>query len=716
MSPDPRMPLHRALFALGLAATLLLATTGAAAAASRFAGHWEGTIQVPGNALAFNIDLAGGDDATLAGDISIPVQNLVDMKLSGLRVAGDSIGFFLDGIPGHPTFRGAANAALDTVVGDFEQGGQQFRFNMGRAAAPAEAARDALAGFDDVVNQALKDFRVPGLALVVVRDGQVVLSKGYGYRDVAQQLPVTPHTLFEIGSSTKAFTVMLLGQLVDEGRLDWDKPVRTWLPDFALYDPVATAQMTPRDLVTHRSGLPRHDLVWYNSPADRAELFQRLRYLEPNKGFREEFQYNNLMFMTAGYLAERVTGTGWEEQVRTRIFQPLGMTHSIFRVADLARDPDACLGYEIKDDHVSVIPYRDIVNVAPAGAIKSCADDMARWLLAQLGEPVAGGQPLVQAATLREMHTSQMVITTAQTKPELPVSNYGLGWFIQPYQGHLQVHHGGNIDGFSALVTLFPNDRLGIVALTNMNATPLGSLLTRTAVDRLLGLPKKDWLGETLAKVKAGEAADKEAGAKKDLVRVKGTKPSHPLADYAGEYENPGYGILKVEQAGAALRMTFNGIVQPLEHWHYDVFNGAKGAADPVFEDQKLLFTMNADGDIDGLSTVLEPEVKAIVFTRKPDARMSDEAYLRTLAGRYDLGPTPLTINLNGHQLKVTVPGQPPLELVPTRLNQFEVKGLSGFGARFAPDAKSGRMKLTWIQPNGVYEAVQNPPEKAEAP
>ena len=168
--------------------------------------------------------------------------------------------------------------------------------------------------------------------------------------------------------------------------------------------------------------------------------------------------------------------------------------------------------------------------MAPAGAIKSCTDDMSRWLLAQLGEPVAGGQPLVQPATLKEMHSSQMVIAAAQPRPELPVSNYGLGWFVQPYQGHPQVQHGGNIDGFSALVTLFPNERIGIVTLTNMNATPLGTLLTRTAIDRMLDLPKRDWLGETLARQKVAESANEAAESKKELTRVKGTKPSHPLS------------------------------------------------------------------------------------------------------------------------------------------------------------------------------------------
>jgi CubicO group peptidase (beta-lactamase class C family) len=381
----------------------------------------------------------------LAGDMQ-SVQNLNGAKLSGLRAAGGSMRS-PDGFPaGRLSQRGKARRTPSWASSNRDQ-----RFgSTARAAAPAEASRDALAGFDALVNQALADFQVPGLALVIVRDGQMVMSRGFGYRDVARRLPVTTQTLFEIGSSTKAFTVMLLGQLVDEGRLDWDEPVRTWLPDFGLRDPMATEQMTPRDLVTHRSGLPRHDLVWYNSPADRPELFRRLRHLEPNKGLREEFQYNNLMFMTAGYLTERVTGQGWEEQVRARIFQPLGMTHSLFRVSDLARDPDACLGYQLKQGLITTIPYRDIVNVAPAGAIKSCADDMTKWLLAQLGG-TGGGRS--RAGRHAQGCTPRRWRSPRPRRSRSARLNYGLGWFIQLETSRCTMA----LDSFSALVTLFPD-------------------------------------------------------------------------------------------------------------------------------------------------------------------------------------------------------------------------------------------------------------------
>lgn len=665
---------------------------------------------MPGNALPFNIDLTGAEDAALAGDISIPVQSLNDMKLSGLRAAGDSIVFYLDGIPGRPTFRGAVNAALDTVVGEFEQGGQQFRFNMARSAAPAEASRDALAGFDALVNQALTDFQVPGLALVIVRDGQVVMSRGFGYRDVARRLPVTTQTLFEIGSSTKAFTVMLLGQLVDEGRLDWDKPVRTWLPDFALRDPMATEQMTPRDLVTHRSGLPRHDLVWYNSPADRPELFRRLRHLEPNKGFREEFQYNNLMFMTAGYLTERVTGQGWEEQVGGAHLPaaghdplPLPRERPGAGPGRLPRLP-AQAG---PDQHHPLPGHRERGAGRRHQVVRGRHDEVAAGTARRTG---GGWEATVQPVTLKEMHSPQMVVSAAPSKLELPVSNYGLGWFIQPYQGHQQVHHGGNIDGFSAPGQLFPNERIGIVGVGEP-----GCHAARHAADPHGRRPDARAAEEGLAGRGAGEDQGRRkrgqgGRAKKDLARVKGMKPSHPLAEYAGDYANPGYGNLKVEVKGAALQMTYNNIVQSLEHWHYDVFNGVAGAADPVFEDQKIQFTMNMEGDISGLQSVFEPEVPAIIFTKQPDARMLDAAYLAT---RRTLrpGPTPLTISLAGRQLKVTRARAAAAGAGADAPRPVRGEGPERLRGTLRARCEIGADEADLGQPNGVYGGVQNPAE-----
>ena len=247
---------------------------------------------------------------------------------------------------------------INRAIGPSLRGALRPR-ESGRRSAPlladersVAAAKEPLAGFDSFVNQAIHAWEVPGLAIAVVKNGQVVLAQGYGFRDVDKKLPVTPKTLFAIGSCTKAFTTFVMGTLVDEGKLDWDKPVRTYIPELRLHDRVASELITPRDLVTHRSGLPRHDLVWYNATLSRKEIVDRLPYLEPTETFRSKFQYNNIMYMTAGYLVERLTGQSWEDAVRARIFTPLGMTGSNFSVKDSQKAADFARPYDDRDDKI----------------------------------------------------------------------------------------------------------------------------------------------------------------------------------------------------------------------------------------------------------------------------------------------------------------------------------------------------------------------------
>ena len=281
-------------------------------------------------------------------------------------------------MPGDPAFTGKLDAGHKTIKGTFTQGGKSFPFRLEAGIDPVMSAKGALIGFDSFVNEAIKAWEVPGLALGIVKDGRIILAQGYGFRDIEGKLPVTPKTLFAIGSCTKAFTTFVMGTLVDEGKLDWDAPVRNYIPEFRMYDRVATELMTPRDLVTHRSGLPRHDLVWYNATISRKKIVDRLPYLVPSETFRSKFQYNNLMFMTAGYLVERVTGQSWEDTVRHRIFEPLGMTGSNFSVKDSQKTADFAKPYADRDDKVVEVPFRDISNAGPAGSINSNVEDMAR--------------------------------------------------------------------------------------------------------------------------------------------------------------------------------------------------------------------------------------------------------------------------------------------------------------------------------------------------
>jgi CubicO group peptidase (beta-lactamase class C family) len=295
---------------------LLVAGIAAADSTAGIAGRWEGAIEIPGAKLEGQIDLQSSDDGW-TGMISIPAQNARDLPLTDITVDGTTVGFSIEGVPGDPTFKGALEG--DVLAGEFTQGGQTFPFRLSRAENRVAAATEALAGVDAEIEQALADFGVPGLGLGVVVDGEVVLARGFGKRDLEADLQVTADTLFAIGSSSKAFTTFVLGTLVDEGVVDWDEPVRTYLPDFRMVDEHTTANLTVRDLVCHRSGLPRHDLSWYNSDASRSELVYRLRYLEPFTDLREEFHYQNLMYLTAGFLIEEVTGMSWEDNVRQRV-------------------------------------------------------------------------------------------------------------------------------------------------------------------------------------------------------------------------------------------------------------------------------------------------------------------------------------------------------------------------------------------------------------
>lgn len=266
----------------------------------------------------------------------------------------------------------------------------------------------------------MNDWKVPGASIAVVADGKVMMTKGYGLRDVKANLPVTPKTVFAIGSITKSFTVTLLGSLVDEGKIEWDTPVRKYLPDFEMYDPVVTERLSVRDLVTHRSGLPRHDAPWYNSPLPRAELVRRIRFLEPSKDLRTTYQYNNLMFLTAGYLAEQVGGAPWEDLVRRRIFGPLGMSDSNTSVIASQQAPDFARPYELAKKEVKEVPFRNIDQIGPAGSINSSAEDMARYVPMHLGGGKSpDGKTIVSEGNLAQMQVPQIVTQGALRWPEL---------------------------------------------------------------------------------------------------------------------------------------------------------------------------------------------------------------------------------------------------------------------------------------------------------
>lgn len=713
------MKLHSlALVGLAVAGSSLVlpapapaAVLAAGLAAPGLTGRWTGSITLPTGKLDFSLHFTAED----AGTITIPAQGAKDLPLESVALSGSDATFKIKDIPGDPTFTGKLEG--DAVKGSFKQGGGTFVFEIRREEDANKQAADVLAGFDEFVEQARLGWNAPGVAVAIVKRGDVIYSKGFGYRDVEQKLPVTENTLFPIGSSTKAFTTFVLGQLADEGKIDWDKPVTTYLPEFRLADQEIGARLTPRDLVTHRSGLPRHDLVWYgNTPHTREELVKRLAFLPANKDLRETWQYNNLMFLTAGFLEERLTGRSWEENVRERIFVPLNMKRSTFTIRDMEKDSDFALGYRLDDDtdKVERMDFREIASMGPAGSINSSVNEMVGWVKLQLSDGFVEGKPLIKTTTLRDMQTPYMFMGAGSPDaPEIIPVGYGMGWFVDVYRGHQRIHHGGNIDGFSALVLFFPQEEVGMVILTNMNGSGLNNMIARHAADRLLGLSRDDWNGKALAKRALARAEQKKAKAKLEGVRKTGTHPSHPLTEFVGVYENPGYGNIRViidpasNSADPALAFDYNGIITPLEHWHYDVFNAKKAEKDAAFEGFKLLFGTGEDGEIQTLQARMEPQCEPFVFRRLGDAKLSDPAYLTRFVGDFSIDGQPVKFALKDKLLTATIPGQPVYELEPARNDTFRIKTLPGFSIRFLSDGDECT-KAEFIQPNGVFTAARN--------
>lgn len=476
--------------------------------------------------------------------------------------------------------------------------------------------------FDRLIDSTLALWKVPGTAIGVVKADRIVLLKGYGVRNLASRAPVTPDTKFAIGSVTKSFTATALAGEIAQKKATWDTKVRDVLPDFRLYDDVATREMTLRDLLSHRSGLPRHDLMWYGSPLTRQQIFDRLRFLEPSREFRSYWQYQNLMFMTAGLVVGKLNGTAWEDAVRQLVFQPLGMATADFSVSDLQRSGDFASPYnKTRKDSVFAVPFRNIDQIGPAGSIDANVREMIRYVTMHLDRGKLEGRQVIPEALADEMHEQQMVIAGDQAEREgwneVAAQQYGLAFFIGNYRGHKLVHHGGNIDGFSAEVNFLPHDSIGVVVLTNMNGTPIRDFIPLMIYDRLLGLPAIDW-NARYQKAEAGQRARADSTrAARQAERKEGTHPSHPLGDYAGSYTHPAYGTVTVSVEGDGLRFQFNSFDRALRHFHYDVFEVPSDENNPgPGAGWRLQFGMNAKGDITTVAVPLEPAIAPIVFTR----------------------------------------------------------------------------------------------------
>lgn len=570
-----------------------------------------------------------------------------------------------------------------------------------------------LTGLDTALEKLLTDWKVAGFAVAIVEKNKVIYSRGFGYRDYAARKPVTPHTLFAIGSCTKAFTASLLGMLEKDGELSLDKKAREYLPALHFFNNDMDEKITIRDMMSHRTGLPRHDYSWYLFPtASRDSLLQRVQYQEPNAGIREIWQYNNFMFLALGMIAEKISGRSWEENIKEKIFMPLGMSRSNFSVKDMEKSDDASFGYGLRQDSsIKKLEYFNIDGIGPAGSINSSVTEMANWVIAWINNGQWNGREVLPASYIKEAITAQMAIRggiPAKETPDLYFSNYGLAWFLSSYRGHYRVEHGGNIDGFSANTTFFPSDSIGIIVLTNQNASAVPSAARNLIADRMLKLPYKNWSSYLQTAAAKAALQAKEAEKNKVSNRIAGTKPSHPLTDYEGVFNNPGYGDIEIYSKKDTLFARTPKDSMWLRHYHYDVFE-VKGfdreeGLDTSSGGTVLNFRTRDDGKIGSLSIALEPSLKPTEFIYKPKPRILGKEALQKYVGEYELGSITAKVYLKGETLFVFVPGQPEYETIATGDHTFKLKVLDGFSVQFdvAEDKVTG---MRFIQPNGTFRA-----------
>ncbi len=462
--------------------------------------------------------------------------------------------------------------------------------------------KKTISELEQYYSRALKDWNVPGMAIAIVKDGQVIFEKGFGVKNVNTKEPVDENSLFAIASNTKAFTSASIAMLVEEGKLSWDDKVTKHLPWFELYNPYVTQEMTIRDLLSHRSGLRTFsgDLIWYGTDYSREEVVRRAKYLEPAHGFRAQYGYQNIMYMAAGLIIEEASGMSWEDFVQKRIFNPLKMNRTITSIEDLDSKGNYTTPHNDYKGELITIEYLNWDNAAPLGGILSSVADLSNWILLQLNRGINGTDTLFTSRSQHEMwqaHTVQTVSTYSERMfPSTHFKAYGLGWGLMDYHGRKIVSHGGGYDGMISRTVLVPEENLGFVMLTNTNTGITSPLMYKT-LDIFLSNDDKDWSKIYLERNNRPNDTDPEEG------RIKNTKPSFDLKAYTGIYGGKVYGKAEVylENGNLMLQMKNTKIFKgTLSHWHFDTFE-LEFKEVTSLPKGKVQFKLNADGEIDEL-------------------------------------------------------------------------------------------------------------------
>ncbi len=442
----------------------------------------------------------------------------------------------------------------------------------------AQSLDGKLREIDAYAEKTRHDWNVPGIAVAIVKDDKVVFAKGYGVREMGKVERVDENTLFAVASNSKAFTTAGLAILVDEKKLSWDDKVIKYLPDFQMSNPYVTSEITIRDLVSHRSGLDTFsgDLLWYETTYTADEILRRVRFLEPKSSFRSRFGYQNLMYVAAGKVIERVSGKTWSQFVTERILTPLQMTRTTTSVKELK--DNYALPHNESGGKLRVLHAGNVDAAAAAAGLNSSVAEMAKWLRLQFGRGKYEGRQIFSQQQAGEMWSAQTILGTnpfpAKDAPTRLFSAYGLGWFLNDYRGRKIVSHGGGLDGMISQTAMMPEENLGLVVLTN-SETGVNTILQNKIFDVFTDAPKRDWSAERLERAKQNKAKAAEEDAKLVASRAANTKSSLPLKNYAGNYADQLYGDAAVAEENGKLVLRFvqsPNFVADLEHWHYDTF------------------------------------------------------------------------------------------------------------------------------------------------
>jgi len=495
------------------------------------------------------------------------------------------------------------------------------------------------------INEQLLLWDQASMGLGIVKDGEVLLVDGFGLRDIENNIPADGDTLYQIGSCSKAFTSAAAAILVDQGKLEWDKPLRDYLPWLRMKDSFASEHVTTRDMLCHRTGLPRYDAWWIcHTEVSRREAAKGMRYMDNVCDFRAGWNYQNYCYIVIGLLIEELSGLTWEEFVKQNILQPLGMKRTTFYQGVMESDGNYGKPYErakITDSKGfkpaellrSTVedPEKGIgAAYGPAGSIISCASDMVKWVKFHLDNGKVGDRQLISEANMKELHRMNMVIENPITGdwPEEDMHGYGMGWFIHSHRGHKFVEHGGNITGYSGYVAMIPDQNLGIVAFVNFDGSQMHNATAFEIIDRILDIPESEnnW-HERFREARAKKvAALVEASQKQKDDRIENTSPSHAIADYAGTYYNDAYRELEITEDNGVLTFRYGIEKSELEHYHYDTFRTCDESC--MLNDMLVRFVTGADGKVSELhfDMDLDPRMKTAVFIRKEEKKTEENA------------------------------------------------------------------------------------------